>query len=283
MPGQQPAGRRVARSPSPVEEPSGPDFFRSPAGLAIGLGLLALAVVAIAFSVGSSFFGDDSSLRQALQPYSEGYVADPDSDDDDGGDGKGQHLAQTPLLQRAVEATGTFAEKRGFLTKVESMLERANLAAAPAGGALLLRRRRRRGRAAALRGGRQPHRGADRHRHRRPSSRRRSCSYLGNRRRKQFEAHPPRHPPAAGQHPAGRLLAHAGRGGGVAGGVRADGPGAPPGRHRGPPRPPPRGGARRRRRAHGVRRLRLGGHGDPHPAGGRRQPGRAAASPSPRP
>jgi len=130
IPGSDQRGA-ASLQPVPVEEPSGPEFFRSPAGLAIALGLLALGVVVIAFSVGSSFFGNESSLRQALSPYSEGYVADPDTDADDGGDGKGQQLAQTPLLQRAVDATGTFAEKRGFLTKVESLLERANLPLRP--------------------------------------------------------------------------------------------------------------------------------------------------------
>ena len=74
-------------------------------------------------------------------------------------------------------------------------------------------------------------------------------SYLGQPAPQAVRVAAPRHPPAPGQHPAGRLLAHAGRRGGVAGGVRADGPGAAPGRHRGPPRPPARGGARRRRRA----------------------------------
>jgi tight adherence protein B len=130
VPGSDQQGA-ASLQPVPVEEPSGPDFFRSPAGLAIALAFVAVAVIAVAFSIGSSFFGNDGGLRQALRPYSEGYVADPDVDVDDGGDGKGQHLAQTPLLQRAVEATGTFAEKRGFLTKVESMLERANLPLRP--------------------------------------------------------------------------------------------------------------------------------------------------------
>ena len=41
-------------------------------------------------------------------------------------------FAQTPLLQRAVEATGGFAERRGLLVKVEGMLERANLPLRPA-------------------------------------------------------------------------------------------------------------------------------------------------------
>jgi tight adherence protein B len=119
--------------PVPVAEPPGPEFLRSAAGLAIGLAFVGLAAVAIAFSVGSAFFGNEGRLRQALRPYADSYVADADVDDfDDGGDGKGQRMAQTQLLQRAVEATGNFAERRGFLTKVEGMLERANLPLRPA-------------------------------------------------------------------------------------------------------------------------------------------------------
>ena len=132
VPGSNQQGA-ASLAPIAVEEPSGPAFFRSPVGLALGMGLIVLVVVAIAFSVGSSFFGDDKSLKKVLSPYAtEGYVAASEFDEDDGGDGKGQHLAQTPLLQRAVDATGSFAEKRGFLTKVESMLEQANVALRPA-------------------------------------------------------------------------------------------------------------------------------------------------------
>ena len=101
--------------------------------------MLALAVVAIAvliavFLIGSSFFAGEGNLGQALQPYSEGFVAGPDSefDADDGGDGKGQSVVQTPLLQRAVDATGGFADRRGLLIKVEGMLERANMPLRPA-------------------------------------------------------------------------------------------------------------------------------------------------------
>jgi tight adherence protein B len=122
--------------PQTVDKPSGPfglpspDVLRSPTGLAVGLGLLALAAVAAVFSIGSSFFSNEGNLGKALRPYAEGYVADPDADD--GGDGKGQQFAQTPLLQRAVEATGSFAERQGFLTKIEGLLERANLPLRPA-------------------------------------------------------------------------------------------------------------------------------------------------------
>ncbi|MEQ1785629.1 MAG: type II secretion system F family protein [Acidimicrobiales bacterium] len=120
----------AALRPQVVEKPSGPAFFRSSTGFALAMGLLVLAVIAAVFSVGSSFLGDDGNLTRALRPYSEGFVADPDADD--GGDGKGQVLAQTPLLQRAVEATGSFAERQGVLTKVEALLERANLPLRPA-------------------------------------------------------------------------------------------------------------------------------------------------------
>jgi tight adherence protein B len=92
---------------------------------------VALAGVVIAYFVGNAFFGKEATLAQSLRPYSDGFVAERDGDDEDD-DGKGQQLAQTPLLQRAVEATGTFAENRGFLTKVESLLERANLPLRPA-------------------------------------------------------------------------------------------------------------------------------------------------------
>lgn len=114
-----------------VEKPSGPAFFRTSAGLTLALVLVGLAAGVAIFSIGASFLGNDGGLRQALRPYAEGYVASAEASDD-GGDGKGGQLAQTPLLQRAVEATGQFAERQGFLTKVESMLERANLPLRPA-------------------------------------------------------------------------------------------------------------------------------------------------------
>ncbi len=122
----------AALRPQTVQQPDGPAFFRSSAGLMLALGLVAIAVLIAVFSIGSSFFAGDGNLGQALQPYSEGFVAAPEFDEDDGGDGKGQVLVQTPLLQRAVDATGGFAERRGLLIKVEGMLERANLPLRPA-------------------------------------------------------------------------------------------------------------------------------------------------------
>ncbi len=94
----------------------GPEFLRSSpivpvllAGLAIGL--LVYAVVNL---VGSR----NDGLNSVLSPYIDG---GPIVDEADGS------LAQTALLQRAVEMTEDFAERQGFLEKVSSLLERADL------------------------------------------------------------------------------------------------------------------------------------------------------------
>lgn len=120
--------------PPPIEEPAGPKFLRESTGLWIGLGLLTLAVVVAVVSLGDTFVGRENSLNTALQPYGDGFVASSDSefDEDDGGDGRAQTLVQTPLLQRAVQATGDFAERQGFLTKIEGQLERSDIPLRPA-------------------------------------------------------------------------------------------------------------------------------------------------------
>jgi tight adherence protein B len=92
--------------------------------LAIVLGLIAAGLAAYAI-IGIAV-KDQSGLASVLQPYSEGYVARTatDDDDDEAGD---SGMAQTAVMQRAVEMTRQFAEDRGFLAWVEGALERANL------------------------------------------------------------------------------------------------------------------------------------------------------------
>jgi tight adherence protein B len=105
-----------------VVEPSsgfGPAWLRGKLGGAFGLALVGLAVGLLAYAVASLATSTDESLNAVLRPYSEGPV--PGSDDADGA------LAQTALLQRAVELTEEFAERQGFLVKVERALERADL------------------------------------------------------------------------------------------------------------------------------------------------------------
>lgn len=96
----------------------GPEWLRGKLGGAVGLALVGLAVGLGAYALASLASSTDESLNAVLRPYSEGPVA-PDEMD-------GQ-LAQTALLQRAVELTEEFAERQGFLVKVERALERADL------------------------------------------------------------------------------------------------------------------------------------------------------------
>ena len=100
-------------------EPFGPDWLRGKLGGAVALVLVGLAFGLGAYAVGSLATSSDESLNAVLRPYSEGPVA---TDIDNEG-----ALAQTALLQRAVELTEEFAERQGFLTKVEGALERADL------------------------------------------------------------------------------------------------------------------------------------------------------------
>lgn len=117
--------------PQAVESPSGPSFLRKSTGLWIGLALVVLALAAVVMSVGDTFLGGRRTLHTALQPYAEDYVA-PADDFDAAEAGGRQQMAQTAILQRAVAATGEFAERQGFLVKIEALLERANLPLRPA-------------------------------------------------------------------------------------------------------------------------------------------------------
>lgn len=97
----------------------GPGFLHTQAGGLAALALVGLAVGLAAFAVASLASSSDDSLQAVLRPYSEGPIVG--EDDHDGA------LAQTAILQRAVELTEEFAERQGFLVKVEAALERADL------------------------------------------------------------------------------------------------------------------------------------------------------------
>ena len=103
-----------------VEPPTGfgPEWLRGKLGGAVGLALVGLAVGLGAYALASLASSTDESLNAVLRPYSEGPVV---------GDEMDGQLAQTALLQRAVELTEEFAERQGFLVKVERALERADL------------------------------------------------------------------------------------------------------------------------------------------------------------
>ncbi|MEX2293189.1 MAG: type II secretion system F family protein [Acidimicrobiales bacterium] len=120
----------VTAPPEVVPGPSGPALFRNSSGLWLGLILVLVAVGVMVVSLGNTFLGGENTLNRALRPYGEDYVAADAGEAE--GDGRPQQFAQTPILQRAVAATGQFAERQGFLTKIEGQLERANLPLRPA-------------------------------------------------------------------------------------------------------------------------------------------------------
>ncbi len=104
---------------------SGITFFQNGLGKLLAV-LLALAAAAgAAFVVITMLVREDTELTAALRPYSEYTVGGQAGDDEEEGDDRA--MAQTPLVQRAVQLTGQLAERQGLLVKAEGALERANL------------------------------------------------------------------------------------------------------------------------------------------------------------
>ncbi|MBX3314758.1 MAG: type II secretion system F family protein [Actinobacteria bacterium] len=97
----------------------GPEFLRGSSGLLLIVVLVGIAVGGMVWAFVSLATSSDEGLDAVLRPYEEGVIA--------GGEEVDKGLAQTAILQRAVEMTEDFAERQGFLVKVEGMLERADL------------------------------------------------------------------------------------------------------------------------------------------------------------
>ena len=110
---------RVA--PRPPVEPGGLAIFRSDLGRYLGIGAAFVAVSLFVFALVQLFFREKTALSLAMQPYADGYVAGEGEESDEGG------MSQTAFIQRAVAMTESFAQRQGFLTKLEHRLERADL------------------------------------------------------------------------------------------------------------------------------------------------------------
>ena len=102
----------------PIQKAFGPAWMRNQSIALVGVTVCGLAVGLGAYAVANLAGRSDDSLQSVLSPYSEGGAP---VDEHDGA------LAQTALLQRAVEITEDFAQRQGFLVKVEGALERADL------------------------------------------------------------------------------------------------------------------------------------------------------------
>jgi tight adherence protein B len=86
--------------------------------------LLGTAAVVIAIWVAlTMLWPDENNLTRRLKAYEDPYGEHAEADAE-AGDGS---VATVPILKRAVDFTGDFAEKRGVLEKLEADLERANL------------------------------------------------------------------------------------------------------------------------------------------------------------
>jgi tight adherence protein B len=102
----------------------GVSFLQGPLGLVIMIAVVVLAGVALAYGVIMIFVREDR-LATVLQPYDDALAVHPDDVADDGGGSNA--LARTAFVQRAVQITEQVAEQRGFLSRTEASLERANL------------------------------------------------------------------------------------------------------------------------------------------------------------
>ena len=111
----------VQLAPLSSTTPTGLAFFRTSAGLYVALILAFAGISAGIWSLGSIMAGSENSLDGVLARYTDGTldVNDPDEME--------ELIVQSALLQRAVSFSEDFAERRGFLARVEGLLERANL------------------------------------------------------------------------------------------------------------------------------------------------------------
>ena len=118
-------GGRLTDKPlglEPIIEPPGSplDFLRSSTGLAITIAFTSIGMLAAVWSLGNIFAGGESTLEGMLRRYS-GEEEGAELDEEE------TALVQTALVKKAVELTESFAEDRGFLARVEEVLEQGRI------------------------------------------------------------------------------------------------------------------------------------------------------------
>jgi tight adherence protein B len=108
--------------PEIVEPPSLPGFLTGTTAKVLAAALALAAAGLLAYGIGL-IVTRESSVERALQPYTEGVRGAESGEEGPGG----VTLAETAIVQRAVEVTTRFARERGVLQRVEAMLEQADL------------------------------------------------------------------------------------------------------------------------------------------------------------
>jgi len=101
-------------------DPTGFAFFRSSVGLYVSLVLAFVGIALGVWSLSSIMLASDSSLEGLLSRYADGRGEVPEADVE-------ELIVQSALLKRAISFSEAFAEKRGFLVRVEDLLEKANM------------------------------------------------------------------------------------------------------------------------------------------------------------
>lgn len=96
-------------------------FLASDTGRLIGLAFGALAAGLGAYSLVLLLQKDESALNSVLQAYNDPHAASLPEDDGETG------MSKNAFLKRAVEMSEDLAERRGFLTRIEATLERADM------------------------------------------------------------------------------------------------------------------------------------------------------------
>ena len=115
--------RSVALTPSPQSQTTGAfGFFETQTGFYVTMLLAFLGIGLTIFMLGSIFASGESTLDGLIARYATG---------DNELEAEESNIVQTALVQRAVEMSESFAEERGFLLKVEELLERAKLPLRP--------------------------------------------------------------------------------------------------------------------------------------------------------
>ncbi len=95
-------------------------FFGNSIVLYISILLAFIAITGTIWALASMFSGGQSALDSLLSRYAENDEALEEEEVQ-------EMLIQSALVQRAVDLTESFVERRGFLARIEDLLERANL------------------------------------------------------------------------------------------------------------------------------------------------------------
>ncbi len=117
-------------SPLTQAETSRFSFLGNEIFLYLSIGLAFLGISTGVWALASMFGGGETQLDRVLARYAEGKDVDEEE--------VREMLVQTELLQRAVDFTEGFARRRGFLSRLEELLERADLPIRPGEGMFFL-------------------------------------------------------------------------------------------------------------------------------------------------